>query len=372
MSVEGPPIIEARDLVVVRGGRTILRAKRFAVRAGEVHVLLGPNGAGKSTLLRALMGLESAAGELLFEGRPVRTERDRWRLRRRTAAVLQKPHLLATTVRGNVESGLRLRGVNRSEARRRAAEAMALLGIAHLARRRREGLSGGEAQRVSIARALAGDPEVMFLDEPTAALDPPTRRALLADLERIVAERSISVLWVTHDQEEALMVADRVTFLADGRILQEGKGSDVFNRPASDEVADYLGVDVWLPGEVVDAPPEGTRFLLESGGSLACVEAQPGPAFACIHPEDVALSLSEPPAGSFSARNVLPTSVLAIRPRGRLRIVVLEWGRQPLQALVTQASADELGLTVGTPVHAVIKAVAVHVVPRMAFPRKRD
>jgi len=367
--VNPDPVIDARDLVVVRDGHEIVRVERFTLDPGEVHVVLGPNGAGKSTLLRALDALEPIAGELRYRGKPVRTERDRQRLRRSTAAVFQKPHLLATTVRGNVESGLRLRGASRDEARRRAAAALDLLGIAHLAERGRKGLSGGEAQRVSIARALAGDPEVLFLDEPTAALDPPTRRALLVDLERIVAEQSITVLWVTHDKEEALSVADRVTFLARGRVVQEGTSSEVFNRPATGEVADYLGVDVWLPGVVSDDPDGGSRFVTGDGHSLVCAAAHDGPAFACVHPEDVALALTEPAPGSISERNVLATTVVGIKPQGRLRLVVLEWGELSLQALVTQAAAEHLGLTVGMRVYALIKAVAVHVVPRAATRR---
>ena len=219
----------------------------------------------------------------------MRADRDRRLLRRRTAAVFQQPFLLATTVRGNIETGLRRRGFAGEEVRERATAALELLGIAHLAERRRDGLSGGEAQRVSIARALAGDPAVVFLDEPMAALDPPTRRGLRDDLELIFARRATTVLWVTHDRDEALGVADKVTFLAAGRVVQEGTRSEVFNRPASEEVADYLGVDVWLEGAVEDGPDDTLRFVLPGGESLSCGEGRPGPAFACVHPEDVTL-----------------------------------------------------------------------------------
>jgi tungstate transport system ATP-binding protein len=361
-------VLEARDLVVTRGSVVLVRVEHFAVDAGEVHVILGPNGAGKSALLRALNGLEPLSGTLLFRGEPVLSERDRRRLRLSTAAVFQRPLLLATTVRANVESGLRLRGVGHAEARARAAGALELMGVAHLAARRRDGLSGGEAQRVSIARALASDPELLFLDEPMAALDPPTRRGLFRDLELIVKDRALTVVWVTHDREEALMVADAATFLAAGRVVQQGTGDDVFNQPASDEVAEYLGVDVWLRGEVTDGQDGGARFVAEGGGALACADGARGPAFASVHPEDVTLSLLEPAAGATSARNVLPATIRYIRPRGRLRVVVLDWAGQRLQALVTQAAADELGLAVGMMVYAVVKAAAVHVTPRGGGP----
>ncbi len=234
------PIIEATGLVVRKGDRAIVEVDRFVVGPGEVHVLLGPNGAGKSTLLRALNGLERCSGTLAFRGVPVRSNRDRRRLRRHTAAVFQQAYLLATTVRGNVESGLRVRGVRGEELRVRAQRAMDLFGVAHLTDRRRSGLSGGEAQRVSVARALATDPAVLFLDEPMASLDPPTRRSLAADLQRIFAELSVAVLWVTHDTVEARAMADRVTFLEHGRVVQQGTYAEVLANPETPVVAEYV------------------------------------------------------------------------------------------------------------------------------------
>ncbi len=244
MGAEGEPtdgpIIAATDLVVRKGDRVVVDVARFALARGEVHVLLGPNGAGKTTLLRALNGLERASGAIEFDGRPVRSNRDRRRLRRRTAAVFQQAYLLATTVRGNVESGLRVHGVHGDELRVRTDRALELLGIAHLAERRRSGLSGGEAQRVSVARALATDPAVLFLDEPMASLDPPTRRALAADLQRIFSQLSTAVLWVTHDTTEARNMADRVTFLEQGRVVQDGTYAEVLTHPATPAVAEYV------------------------------------------------------------------------------------------------------------------------------------
>ncbi len=234
------PIIVASDLAVRKGDREIVRVERFVAHPGEVHVLLGPNGAGKSTLLRALNGLERCSGTLEFEGAPVRSNKDRRRLRRRTAAVFQQAYLLATTVRGNVESGLRVRAVRGQELRARTQRAMDLLGVAHLADRRRSGLSGGEAQRVSVARALATDPAVLFLDEPMASLDPPTRRSLAADLQRIFAELSTAVLWVTHDTVEARAMAHRVTFIEQGQVVQQGTYAEVLANPATPVVADYV------------------------------------------------------------------------------------------------------------------------------------
>jgi tungstate transport system ATP-binding protein len=236
----GAAIIEARDLSVAVRGAKLVHVERFSVESGEVHVVIGPNGAGKTTLLRALNGLIPASGELLFEKRPVRHGRDRLRLRRHTAAVMQVPYLLDTTVRGNVQSGLKPRGVSGDELRRRVDETLEMLGIAGLAGRRRRGLSGGEAQRVSIARALATRPAVLFLDEPMASLDPPTRRALQADLTGILRRLSTAVVWVTHDIAEVSAVADRVTFLDGGHLVQEGTVADLRDHPAAPTVAEYF------------------------------------------------------------------------------------------------------------------------------------
>ena len=363
---DAQPIIEARDLVVVRGGKTLVRVAQFAVEQSTVHALLGPNGAGKTTLLRALNGLQRADGELFFGGRPVKSGADRLRLRRHTAAVFQQAYLLATTVRGNVESGLSMRGVKGEELHRRAAAALELLGIEHLADRRRNGLSGGEAQRVSIARALAVDPLVVFLDEPMASLDPPTRRGLLADLEKIFRSLSTAVVWVTHDTEEALAVADRVTFLVAGEIVQHGATTEVFNSPATQEVADYLGMDVWFEGVIEPAGGGTSRLLLPGGASLLCVETPPGPAVASIHPEDVLLFLEPPVAGGVSLRNVAEATVREIQSSGRSSRVVLDWAGGRLDAAVTRAACEELDLHAGQTVYAAVKATAIQVLQRSA------
>lgn len=359
-----PATLAARDLVVARAGRELVRVERFTVAAGEVHVILGSNGAGKTTLLRALNGLAKAEGDLIFEGRPVRTGRDRLRLRRRTAMVLQQAYLLATTVRGNVESGLRLRDVAGPDLRRRADAALDLLGITHLADRRRDGLSGGEAQRVSIARALAVDPAVIFLDEPMASLDPPTRRSLIADLREIFARSSTAVVWVTHDTDEALAIGDRVSFMADGRIVQAGGIAEVFNNPASSAVADYLGIDVWLEGVVETGDNGANRFLLPGGAVLHCVADRSGPAFACIHPEDVLLLRQRPQPGDASLRNVLPATVVSLHPAGRSWLVRLEWAGGRLDALLTRAACEDLSVSPGERLYAAVKATAIRVVPR--------
>jgi len=363
-SASALPVLVARDLEVVRAGRTLAHVDALDLLPGDVHVLLGANGAGKSTLLKALNGVEESRGTLEFEGREVLTAAGRLTLRRRTAAVFQRPYLLATSVHANVESGLRLRGTSRAEARRRAAAALDLLGITHLAGRKPDRLSGGEAQRVSIARALAVDPVVLFLDEPLAALDPPTRRALTGELLDIFAQRAMAVVWVTHDRDEALAVGDRVSFLEHGRIVQSGSAVDMFAQPASASFAEFLGLDAYLEGEIVNAADSSTVLRLASGVDIACREAADGPAVACLPPEDVVLFAGPPAEHSTSLRNVLPGMVKSVSPSGRLLLVVVAAESVEIAALVTRAAAEELGLEVGGPVVAAFKASAVHPIAR--------
>ena len=358
------PVLEARGLEVVRGGHTLAAAGHLALFAGRVHVLLGANGAGKSTLLKALNGLEASSGELRFEGDVVATAAARLALRRRTAAVFQRPYLLNASVRGNVESGLRLRRMPRAAVRERAAAALELLGIAHLGDRKPGHLSGGEAQRVSIARALAVDPAVLFLDEPLASLDPPTRRSLTADLLRILGESAMAVVWVTHDRDEALAVGDMVSFLEAGRIVQSGAALDVLSHPVSTSFADFLGLDTYLQGVVFNHSDGPTLLDLGDGVVLACGEAPDGPAVACLPPEDVVLFSSPPAEHSASLRNLLPGKVKAARPAGRLLHVTIAAGRLEVAALVTRAAFDDLGLAIGSSAYVAFKAAAVHPIPR--------
>ena len=360
----GGPVLRASDLSVRRGDTTLVAVEDLALYGGDVHVLLGPNGAGKSTLLHALNGLEPAEGRLHFADRPVLTRADRLALRRSTAAVFQKPHLLDTTVRANVESGLRLRGAERADSRRRATTALDMLGATHLSDRRPAGLSGGEAQRVSIARALAVDPVVLFLDEPLASLDPPTRRGLIDDLLRVFERSAMAVIWVTHDRDEALTVGDVVTYLEAGRVVQTGPTLEVFARPASRSFAEFLGLDTFFRGRVVNEPGGCTRLVLEGGLELACAEAPDGPAVVVIPPEDVVLFAAPPDEHSSSLRNVVRGIVKSVTPSGRLLRVDVSAEGLEIAALVTKAAFEDLSLSVGGPVTAAFKAAAMHPMPR--------
>jgi tungstate transport system ATP-binding protein len=358
------PILETRDLDIVRGGRLIVHVDRLTIEPGEVRVVLGPNGSGKTTLMRALNTLTPSTGQILFRGEPVASNADRIELRRHTAAVFQQAYLLATTVQANVETGLRIRGVAADERRRRASEALEMLGVDHIADRQRDGLSGGEAQRVSIARAIAVDPAIVFLDEPTAALDPPTRRELLTDLERIFRDLHTSVMWVTHDIGEALAVADRIAFIDGGRVLQDGSPDDLLAAPASKAVADFLGVDSWLEGTVRGDGNGELRFVSDAGGELVVADSPNGPALVCIRPDDVVL-FRERPTTVGERANVLPVTVSGVRPVGRHWRVSLAWGSDGFDAVIDHDAHSDLGMRLGDEAWAFIDA-RLQALPREA------
>jgi len=223
-----------------------LRDLTLTAPAGEVTAVLGPSGAGKSTLLGLVAGLLAPdRGDVRFDGRPVTHLPPE---KRDLGVVFQSYALFAhMTVEDNVAFGLTVRGTGRRAARRRVAALLERFEIAPLARRYPVQLSGGERQRVALARALAAAPRALLLDEPLAALDARLRLALRAELAERLAETGVTTLYVTHDQEEAMALGDRVAVLRDGRLEQVGSPEALYQRPATPFVASFVGEANFLP-----------------------------------------------------------------------------------------------------------------------------
>jgi ABC-type sulfate/molybdate transport systems ATPase subunit len=242
-------VLSLRGIRHRRGGRDVLELDRLDLAAGERLAVLGPNGAGKTTLLRLMAGLEApSAGTVEVDG--VRTVHADAQLRRRIGFATQRAGLLSTSVRRNVELPLAWRGTGRAERRLAALEALRRLGVEHLADRPAPALSGGEAQRVSLARALALGPRLLLLDEPAAGLDAEARRSFLDDLAALLADRSISVVHVSHRPDEALRLADRVAVLVEGAIRQIDDPSRVVREPADATVARLVGYENVMRGRI--------------------------------------------------------------------------------------------------------------------------
>lgn len=232
-------LLEVEQLNVCRGGVPVLELPYFTMNAEEKVAVVGPNGAGKSSLLLALACLiKRSSGTIRFQGQDV-TAKDEVDYRRRIAVVFQEPLLFDTTVLDNVAQGLRIRGMGRSLARDAARNSLELFKVGHLAGRSAHKLSGGEAQRVSLARAFAVRPELILMDEPFSSLDLPTRIALAEDLGRILHESGTAAIIATHDRIEAFHIVDRLVVMDNGAVVQEGIPKEVLDRPVNAFVAAF-------------------------------------------------------------------------------------------------------------------------------------
>jgi tungstate transport system ATP-binding protein len=356
-------VLAARGLQITRGGRQVLSVENLEVFPGETLAVIGPNGAGKTTLLMALaLLLKPARGEIFFQGRAV-APAQALAVRRRMSLVFQEPLLLHASVEANVMMGMRFRRLPAAETRQRAVSWMKKLGIEHLARRPAHRLSGGEAQRASLARALAVQPDVLLLDEPFSALDAPTRANLTRELKDLLAAERITTLLVTHDLDEALLLGDRVAVIIDGSVRQVGAPQAVFSAPRDPEVAQFVGVETVINGRVAQAQ-EGVSWVDAGGQLLECAGEIPAgaPVLLCLRPEDISLLLPDNHISS-STRNRIPGVVRQLAPQGPLLRVVVDCGF-PVVALITRPSAREMALAEGSRVLASFKASAVHLIRR--------
>jgi tungstate transport system ATP-binding protein len=233
-------LIEIRDLTVRRRGRSVLEVSSLEVRKREVLALVGPNGAGKSTLMLVIARLiKPETGKILFDGLPI-SEWSALEYRRRISFVFQAPLLLDMTVAENIALGLKFRGVHKDKIRERVENWLGQLGIEALSSRRASELSGGESQRVSLARAFVLDPELILLDEPFSALDPPARARLLEDLTALLKTDHRTAIIVTHNLKDAAKLGDRVAVIVGGKLRQVGPARQIKNQPADEEVAAFL------------------------------------------------------------------------------------------------------------------------------------
>ena len=233
-------MIQIRDLLVQRNGQDVLRIDALDIARGETLTIVGPNGAGKSTLLLVLADLlRPVRGDIQFEGRSLK-DLNELEYRRKISFVFQAPLLMDMTVEQNVALGLKFRGVSKSEIQVRSGQWMKVLGVESLSKRRAGLLSGGEAQRVSLARAFVLEPELLLLDEPFAALDPPTHARLLEDLAKILKEDHRTAVFVTHNLKEAARLGHRVAVIADGMLRQVGTARQIKSKPVDESVRAFL------------------------------------------------------------------------------------------------------------------------------------
>ena len=309
----------------------------LTLQPGELIALLGPSGCGKTTTLRLLAGLEDAdTGQITVAGRDIThvpaNKRDMGMV---FQAYSLFPHM---TVRQNVAFGLRLRRVGSAERDRHALEMLDLVGLSTQADRYPHQLSGGQQQRVALARALAIEPQVLLLDEPLSALDAKVRAQLRDQIRRIQLEVGITTLFVTHDQEEALAIADRVGVMREGRIEQLASPTEVYSRPATSFVAEFVGLSNRLDGEV-----RGGEVTVR-GRTLPLVDrgVPDGPVVALVRPEAVTMAAdSSAPDGSAQS-SPLAGTVIAITFLGATSRVTVDLGDTTVLAQLPTSDASEL------------------------------
>jgi len=328
------PFLELKAVSKKYGSDTVLSQIDLSVRDGEFITILGPSGSGKTTILRMIGGFTNpSSGEIRLEGadltalainkRPLNTVFQDYAL---------FPHMNVTA---NVGYGLKVRGIERGESGRRVAEALDLVQLGDFAGRYPEQLSGGQRQRVALARAIICKPRLILLDEPLAALDVELRRQMQIFLKNIQREIKTTFLFVTHDQDEAIAMADRICVMNRGRIQQVGTAHDVYYRPATEFVARFIGDNNLIEGKLL--PLKGAHRWIDTPlGPFACaIDGQPGLESA---PDGArALAIFRPEALSMAPRGGAPENSV----RGRIASISFAGAHTLAQVMVAPASGAE-------------------------------
>ncbi|WP_214021105.1 ABC transporter ATP-binding protein [Methanoculleus sp.] len=357
-------IIEAHQIRKSYGNLEVLHDVDLSVREGEILGLIGPSGSGKSTLLRILDLIEPPnSGKLSIFGIDTVKDHGRWLdLRRRMGMLFQRPIVFNASVYDNVAMGLRYRGTSRDDIDRKVKEALEAVGLSRYVKSRATDLSGGEQQRVALSRVLVTDPEILFLDEPTANLDPTSTATIEAIVTRLNREANMTVVISTHDLAQGQRLAHRVGVMIEGMIAQTGASREIFHEPKDRRIARFVGVQNIIPGRVVSRS-DGLAVVEARGKQILSATPTPGEEVdMVIRGEDISLHRREP--GFEEAENLFPATVTTIEPTAPFVNVTVHCGCD-LAALVTARRAETLGLHDGMQVWVSIQAKAVHLIPRV-------
>ena len=352
-------MIETINLSRRYGRNEVLKDINLTIESGETLGIIGPSGAGKSTLIRLLDLLETpSTGEIIINGEKAASSSRRLALRRRMSFVHQKPLVFTASVFENVAQPLRWRRLSNTEIKSRVMDSLSMVHLQDYAPRHAKTLSGGETQRVALARALATRPEILFLDEPTANLDPNSTANVEKLVANIIKRHRLTVVMTTHDLAQGQRLSDRIGVLVAGELLQLGKADDIFMAPSCRTVAEFIGVENIWNGEVTGSD-NGVFTASVSGLAVQAVgDFQPGDAVDLfIRPEDVVISISD---DKTSALNHFPGTITRLSLVNPLVRLELDCGGLKLMATVTRQAAADLELVIGKQVFAKLKATAIH------------
>lgn len=340
-------------------GRLAIFIDKLSIGEGKIFTIIGPNGAGKSTFLNIVaLFQEPDKGTIEIWGKNILNLKDKLAFRRKISFIFPQPYLFNETVYNNIAVPLRLRGMRDIRA---VDEMLDLFKIGHLKANRAHTLSQGEMHRVALARAFVTQPKLVLLDEPFLSLDVRFKESLINDLLKIVRFNKITAIFVTQDQSEALALSDTIAVMMDGKILQLSSPEDIFTRPGSREIADFVGIETIIEG-LISRKEDNLCFIKVRGGILEAVSGynEGDDVFVCIRPEDVVISRH---ADSNSARNHFKASITNIEPWRLEYKLNLDCGFN-LVASVTRQSIENLNLKIDEEVFVSFKATATHLIKR--------
>jgi len=347
-------VIEIKNLTVDLGD-FVLKDASLQIQKSEYFIILGPTGAGKTVLLETIVGLYPAkSGQVWLNGQEI----THLEPEKRGIAFVYQDHVLFPhlSVWDNITFGLKRRKKPKAEIRETANWIIDLLKISHLTKRKPDTLSGGEKQKVALARALVIRPKVLLLDEPLSALDPETKETVQRELRRIHNQLGLTIVHVTHDFEEAVSMGDRIAVVGEGRVVQIGTPQEVFRQPNSEFVARFAMARNITIADIQDGE-DGRAFAYVGDTKLEVLTEMRGKHRLSLRPEDILVS-TEP--FQSSARNSFKGPITHILDKGSILYLTIDVPPE-LVCLVTRRSYDEMNLNKGGEVHVTFKASAVHV-----------
>ena len=340
-------------------GEFELKNISLEVKQGEYFVILGPTGAGKTLLLELIVGLYIPnEGKILIDGKDITYDVPE----KRNLGFLYQDYSLFPhfSVKKNIEYGMNIRGITKKEIDTKVKELSKILKIEHLMKRDTTTLSGGEQQKVALARALAINPKVLLLDEPFSALDENTKSKLISEMKDLHRKEGITFIHVTHSQEEAILLADRIGIMMNGTIVQVGTPDEIFYKPLSKEIAKFVKIENIWEGKVIEKNEE--ELLVDVNGNhivALCNHFKVGQEIRLIiRPEDIILG-----KGNTSARNNFKGKVISIVKHGFYYIIRIDCGFE-VEAAVTKQSIESLNIREGKGINIFFKATALQVIKR--------